>query len=860
MCAWTGRGPSLLLPVLAFSAAGWVGAQEVHQPESHEEVPLLLRHRPEVSALIVARFHRGEFLLPLVEVLTRLKLVHDFDAAHGRLRVNFGSRSLPTELDFETAEARSGARTDQLRPDDFVRAELEVYVTPRLLQEVFGMGVRVDNAQLAVEITTREEMPVTTEARRRRRAHAPGERAGRWDTQAYFARQRRLFDGAALGYNLSATDGAWRGEARTGVELLGGALELTGSGERRSGRSVLGLRRARWQFVRNSSVLSQVSVGDVQTTGLRSRPLRGMEISNRPVEVRTVLATQLVEGEVPPDWEVELLVNGSVLERARGDALGRFRFAAPLGHGSSRIQLRKLGPDGQVVEDEYVLAVPFTFVPRGVVQYSIAAGSTDVEDARVAHTDVSVGMSDRVTLSTAFDLTPDDRDRRSSVRAAASARLMHGYIGSLEIAPGDHLRADIEAAYPSFARFRASVREGVRRGQSRAFREYSALAFLPAVPGIRRLTARMSATHRRSEGDMAQLGADAELSSSFRRFRPALGYRLEERSTGQSRQTRQELRIASLITPGVALGPLRGMLLRAALRYDVEHSQPLALELSASGAVAAGTALEIAHRRTRDPSRSELQLRLRLDRPWARASTTFARSGAASSVAQTVSGTMGWDSGERRPVMGGRSGQPRAGAALQLFLDENGNGAFDPTEVAVTGVDVQVDRGAQVSGREGGRIHISDLTAHHEYRARLVPRRIANPLWTPAFEGFSFVADPNRYKHIAVPFYAAGVIEGSVLVRRGSKEVPIVGLRLHVRAESGDEVIVPVFGDGTFYHIGLRPGTYQVAVDPAQLEVLGVVALPASRTLEIRHTRDGDLVGDLHFVLIDGRSAARDAP
>ena len=116
---------------------------------------------------------------------------------------------------------------------------------------------------------------------------------------------------------------------------------------------------------------------------------------------------------------------------------------------------------------------------------------------------------------------------------------------------------------------------------------------------------------------------------------------------------------------------------------------------------------------------------------------------------------------------------------------------------------------------------------------------------------FAFVADPNRYTPIDVPFFVAGVVEGNVVRRIGAEDRPVAGLKLRLHgldAELGLDL--PTFSDGTFYHMGLPPGRYVVQVDSTQLAILGVVARPATRTFTVRETPTGDLVEGLDFVLV----------
>ena len=83
------------------------------------------------------------------------------------------------------------------------------------------------------------------------------------------------------------------------------------------------------------------------------------------------------------------------------------------------------------------------------------------------------------------------------------------------------------------------------------------------------------------------------------------------------------------------------------------------------------------------------------------------------------------------------------------------------------------------------------------------------------------------------------------------KTGPVPGLRVLLRRD-GDSTIaqIPTFADGSYYHPGLRPGRYEVSVDPVQLDLLRAVSQPAVRRFEIKARKEGDFAERLDFVLV----------
>jgi hypothetical protein len=90
-----------------------------------------------------------------------------------------------------------------------------------------------------------------------------------------------------------------------------------------------------------------------------------------------------------------------------------------------------------------------------------------------------------------------------------------------------------------------------------------------------------------------------------------------------------------------------------------------------------------------------------------------------------------------------------------------------------------------------------------------------------------------------------------VLRRSHGGDRPVPGLRIQLRSSDGAFVaVLPVFADGTFYHLGLAPGRYHAEVDAAQLDFLGVRSEPLAREFTVRATREGDFLEGIDFLLV----------
>jgi hypothetical protein len=107
---------------------------------------------------------------------------------------------------------------------------------------------------------------------------------------------------------------------------------------------------------------------------------------------------------------------------------------------------------------------------------------------------------------------------------------------------------------------------------------------------------------------------------------------------------------------------------------------------------------------------------------------------------------------------------------------------------------------------------------------------------------------PNRFRSLDIPIVPGGVIEGRVVRTSVDSTVPLPGTRLLLRRHgSGQTAQLLTFSDGGFYLIGVKPGTYELSVDPAVLERLGVSSWPVAFTVPA--TPDGATVDGLELRL-----------
>jgi hypothetical protein len=178
----------------------------------------------------------------------------------------------------------------------------------------------------------------------------------------------------------------------------------------------------------------------------------------------------------------------------------------------------------------------------------------------------------------------------------------------------------------------------------------------------------------------------------------------------------------------------------------------------------------------------------------------------------------------------GSPGLSRAGVTGRVFLDANGNGNYDAGEETIPGARVVVGPEFATSDSSGD-YRIWDLLPYEPTQVTVDSSSLASPLWVPAFAAVTVEPSPNRYRRVDIPILPGGVIEGRVTW--GSGGGTTAGLTLVMtHRKSGERRVFRTFGDGSFYLMGVRPGDWELTVDPKCLELLHAGAEPMHLTVK----------------------------
>jgi hypothetical protein len=200
-------------------------------------------------------------------------------------------------------------------------------------------------------------------------------------------------------------------------------------------------------------------------------------------------------------------------------------------------------------------------------------------------------------------------------------------------------------------------------------------------------------------------------------------------------------------------------------------------------------------------------------------------------VSQFVQGSVLYDPARRQVSFASGPSLERAGLSGRVFLDSNGDGRWQSGEQPVAGVRVRAGFVTTLSD-SSGRYRIWDLPAFEPVLVAVDTATLASPLWMPAYGSMSVETGPNRFRSVDIPIVPSGVIEGRVVRQTVDSTVAIAGARLLLRRHGSSQTVgLVTFSDGGFYLLGVKPGEYELSVEPSVLSRLGLSAWPIAFTV-----------------------------
>ncbi len=740
----------------------------------------------------------------------------------------------------------------RLSQEDYIQTPFNLYLKSNLFGEIFGLNTNFSFRSLSVTMKTEKDLPVIKEMRLRKVRENLNRVRGIVKPDTTINRRYPLFNGGSIDWGVVTTQQSdFENDNRLslglGTMFLGGETNLMLN---YSTRVPFDSRNQfyQWRYVNNESKLfKQVTAGRIFTRATSSlfAPVSGVQISNSPFQNRRSFGSYTLNDFTEPRWTVELYVNNILVDFVQADASGFYTFDVPLMYGNTVVSLRFYGPYGEERIEERNINIPYNFVPKNELEYTLSAGIVENDEMnRFSRLNLNYGLSNSISIGGGAEYLTDVSSGEvmpfvnTSVRFASNLLFTGEYTygvkgeGILSYrTPGNfqvnlnYIKYDENQTAINFNYLeerKISVSTPIRGKDFSMFSRFSINQII--MPNTEFTTAQLLLS-----------GAIMGISTNFTTY-GIYNDRVKKPTIYSSLSQTYRLPNKILFSPQV--------------QYDFSRNQFNNLIFELERPVFKSGFLNIAYENNILRSAHIIEVGLRYMFNFAQTSVTSRIGNRNSAFVQSARGSLMLDSNTGYVMTNNRTAMSRAALTIIPFLDYNNNGIKDPMEPSVPGMKLKNTSGNLTYNEDETILRITELQPYIDMLLEIDPVSLDNIAWRISNPKIKIHTIPNQFQEIHVPVEVLGEVSGMVYFKGDSGTNGQGRIIVNILDESGETAArILTEGDGYFTYLGLKPGNYKAVIDAEQLENLDYSVSPMEFPFEILIEKYGDIVDTLEFVL-----------
>ena len=790
-------------------------------------------------------------LIPLLQFLELAELGRK-QGADGSLTTTLQPANVVVTVDPRRRRMLVAGQERRLDATDFLVQNGELFVSTAVLSSVADLRWQTSWADLEVVLANPENLPIARRYRREALAMARLVTMPGVEAQGWLRDPPSPVDGVVADYNvLVPTDPGPDGGSYAfglGLNVLNGSLEgrVQNQGSVQAGEVRLDLGWTRvW---RDDRWLSQLRLGDGYSSGPRLRALRGIALGNVPFRRPAIVGELPFAGTLGPGWQVEAYRGGRLISFDSVNTLGQYSIDVPIQYGENPVDFIAYGPFGEVRQFSQTYRVPVDVVPAGRFEYGVSLGACRYEAPcqATANLDARYGVSARWTVQGGVDqfwrdTLPDLFHPYAGITGTLTnaigieAEVVNDAVlrGLLRIEPSVGFLFLAEAT-----RFAGSVRSPILTpdGRNRQYTLFSRVQPFGSNQGWFYLDGSVDWIEAEAEqSTTARLGASIQPGQI--RLLPSFRWRTTRPLDGPT-TTKTTWGVNAVVLPLQRLGPVLGQVtLRGNIDLDTPFD-PYAVSAYLSRPMGRYLRLELGGSWFRS-ERASLSAFFTANLPQARAYTTVERPPTGDLRAtEFLQGSVLYDRAFQQVALSAGPAIQQGAVSGRVFMDMNEDGKYTDGEYVLPDVRVTVGITSQRTNQQG-EFRVTQLPGYERLLAAVDTTTLASPLWLPAFGAIEFETQPNRFITLNIPVLSGGVIDGRLIRRAPEGTVPVPGATLILRhLKTGRTRTITTFSDGGFYALSIRPGEWEIQVDPAVVARFGTRADPVY--FNIKQTLQGE--------------------
>ena len=811
------------------------------------EVPRLLKED------IFVQYDGNTVYVPLVSVLTLLDIHVKPQINKGLFTGELFGETGQFEINVNRKTATCFGQEHYFDSTAYVMTETDLYLRVDLYKKIFDLPITFSFSNLSLHMPLNTDLPAYQRLKRKMAHENLRRQVTSLKNVEKIPYRREYLKGAVADWMITTSPVGGNKvhyfSLTAGGMLLGGDMTLSGTGNTRTGINTDQMNY-RWHYAFNENpYVTQMTAGEINTDGAFSRSLEGVKVTNRPLVQRRYFQTISLSDFVGEGWEVELYVNNRLTDFTVTGEDGEYNFLVDVYYGSSRIMLKFYGPNGQIRTEEQYLKVPYTLIPEGTFEYTVATGlgKYSEEGRKFIQGSGYYGALPSMTigLSAEAAMNPEE-GQKPAMAVEVNQQVLGNLVASAGFVPSDNAKLSLNFSEPSIININASLTKYFENPYRNPFGHRQNVIFSASSPlkiGQHYLGLRYYVSYDKYI-DQESIGMNYGFSSSFSLVH--LNYIGKFKRTLQLGQTTNS--ISSQLIASIRGIPMLSPQIRA--DYDHNEKQLTRIGVNITKRLFRTAQLSVSYDRNILSKINSITVSLNFFSTFADFSTRMLHAAGQTSVSESQRGSVLFDQESTSVRFDRRSGVGFGSAVVKPFVDDNYNGMYDEGEEYVRGIKANIKG---VGGRPYGsqRFYYYDrLQPYDEYVVQIDPYSVDNPLLKPVHENYKVSFSPNVVTPIDVPLVLGGEVSGYVRRESSQGTSGIGGIRVVMVNLSRETVTtVTTFNNGEFYYLGLLPGKYRAYIDPDQLERYGYKSVPPDITFEMEQVEGGAIVGDVNFTL-----------
>ncbi len=742
--------------------------------------------------------------------------------------------------------------TLQLTNEDFIQTPTTLYLRSEHFGKIFALHTNFNFRRLSIDLETKMELPIIKEKRLQTMRDNLNKVQGTVTADTTINRSYPLFKAGIADWAI-ITSQQTNGQSDNRFNL--GLGTMIAGGETNvllnfSTKIPFNSRNQfyQWRYVNNESkLIKQITAGKIftRTTSSLFGPVLGLQVSSSPLINRKSFGTYTISDVTEPRWMVELYVNNVLINFVQADASGFYNFEVPLMYGNTAVKLHFYGPYGEERIEDRTINIPYTFVPKDELEYTISAGMVENdENSKFSRLNLNYGLNNSLTIGGGVEY----------LSGVTSGEVMPFVNTSMRITPGllftgeytYKVKADALLSYRTPSNLQIDLNY-INYDQDQTainlnYLEERKVSF--SMP----MRNRYFSAYTRFTLNQIVLPTSKFISAQLMFSGVIMGISTNLTTYGLYNNRTNSPTIYSSLSQNYRL-PYQ-LLFSPQIQYDFSTNNLIDFSTRLEKPIFSRGFMNLGYEYNFIQSTSSLQIGLRYLFDFAQTASTARLGNKNSSFVQSARGSFLFDDSTKYLTYNNRNSVGRASITIQPFLDLNSNGKLDGDEPNVPGLKLKNLGGRVVYNEDKTIIRVYDLQPYAQKLIELDPLSLDNIAWKVTNPIIAVEPVPNQFKTLQIPIEVLGEVAGLVYFKDDSKTIGLGRIIVNIIDKNGKTAArVLTEGDGYFSYLGLKPGEYKARIDDKQLENLGYQASSEGIEFEILIDKFGDIVDTLEFTL-----------